>query len=557
MYKVQKNPPEEVQKELGIYDDLTQRLLYSRGITSKKEASMFLERTWFNAEPFKYVHMEKAVNRVLDAIEKKEMIGIYSDYDSDGIPAAAALTSTLLAYEHKNLTYFVPHRNKDGFGLNKRGIKHIVDSKATVCFVLDCGTSDPEHVKQLTDKGIDVIIIDHHLAGDIIPDAYAIINPLLQEGISEPHPCAAGITYLFLQALIEKANERGNTKLPIGWEKWQLDLIAFATISDMVPLHKLNRQLVHYGIEVARKSPRPGLQALCKEIKVKQENLNQDDISFYIVPRINAASRMGEADIAYKLLIAEDIEEATSYAKQLTALNNTRKKLIAQMTKEAHNQARHKLEENSVWVIGSRKWKPSMVGLVAQKISSEYKKTVYAWGQSDEENPKIKGSYRTSQCNAFLLSQKIEDVFEEVGGHEQAGGFTLLPGAELYAEDSLNQDIDQDINEDPLIVDSECTVQEVHNIFKKRKSFEPFGTGNRPITVALKGSLLREVTRFGKGKEHVQYVFSDGNRVIRGVTFFCEEDFSDKEGDPISTVLGEVEYDSFKRTPRIKVLKII
>ena len=331
MYSIRENPPKEIQQILNKYDLLTQRLLFSRGITTEEEADLFLKKEWLEINPNIYKDMQKGTDRILDAIEKKEKIGIYSDYDCDGVPAAAALYSTLKAFDHQEIEYYVPDRNVDGFGVNERGVEKLIKSGVSVVCVLDCGTSSPEGIDKFNEAGVDVIIIDHHLPGEICPKPFAMINPTIEDGVEEPYPCTAGLIYIFIQSLIYTAQERENilTKPKIGWEKWQLDIISLATISDMVPLKGMNRQFAHYGLEVARKSPRPGVQALCRELKIKQQNIRQDDLVFLIIPRINAASRMGDAMTAFKLLTTSDFTEALKYAKHLTNLNNKRKTTVA------------------------------------------------------------------------------------------------------------------------------------------------------------------------------------------------------------------------------------
>ena len=242
MYSVHKNPPKEVQDTLQAYDMLTQRLLYARNITTQEEAEFFFKKEWTTIDPHRYGEVKKAVERILDAVEAKETIGIFSDYDCDGIPAAAALFATLSALGHDRIVYYVPDRNSEGFGLNRKGIKKMTDGGVSVVCVLDCGTANPKEIAEMEQGGIHTIIIDHHRAGETVPNAFSMINPLLEE-IAQPHPCAAGVTYIVVQALIQEAQGRKGVKIPpIGWEKWQLDIVGLATMSDMVPLLGINRQ---------------------------------------------------------------------------------------------------------------------------------------------------------------------------------------------------------------------------------------------------------------------------------------------------------------------------
>ena len=180
MYTVRENPPKEVQSALQAYDALTQRLLYAREITTQEEAESFFKKEWVAINHNQYRSMEKAVERILDAVEKEEVIGIFSDYDCDGIPAAAALHSTLYALGHKRIVYYVPDRNSEGFGLSAKGVTKMIEGNTSVVCALDCGTTNPREVEEMEQRGINTIIIDHHLAGETIPSAFAIINPTLE-----------------------------------------------------------------------------------------------------------------------------------------------------------------------------------------------------------------------------------------------------------------------------------------------------------------------------------------------------------------------------------------
>ena len=465
MYAVREIPPKDVRDNLSEYDPLTQTLLYSRDITTATGAEEFFKKEWCEIDPYQYRDMRKAAERIVSAIASGEKVGIYSDYDCDGIPSAAALYSALRAFNHTNIIYYVPNRNTDGFGLNSIGVQKMIDEGVSAVCILDCGTSDPEHIDTLRSAGIDTVIVDHHLPGERTPESFAMINPTLEEGIAEPYPCAAGLTYIFIQALIDTAANDStaqslSTKPQRGWEKWQLDVVSLATLSDMVPLYGINRQFVHYGLRVFRKSPRPGVQALCRLLKIDQQKITQDDLTFLIVPRINAASRMGEAQLAFDLLTTDNITEAMEIAKALTNLNNKRKTTVASMVREANKQAKNKQQDREVWVFGSREWKPSLVGLVAQKMCETHNKTVFVWGQGgDSTSPSVKGSCRSVRHNTFAMMQEASEMFTESGGHKQAGGFTLSDGAEIILEDKLN-DVDALAEETQVnySVDGECAI---------------------------------------------------------------------------------------------------
>lgn len=559
MYTVRKNPPKEIQDALQIYDTLTQRLLYERNITTQEKAEVFFKKEWAAINPYQYKDMEKAVRRILDAVEREEVIGIYSDYDCDGIPAAAALHSTLHALGHKNSIYYVPDRNSEGFGLSKKGVNKMIDSGASVVCVLDCGTSSPGEIAEMEQKGIETIIIDHHLAGEEIPSAFAVLNPTTEK-IKQPHPCAAGVTYIVIQALIQEAHKRKNKeKPPLGWEKWQLDIIGMATLSDMVPLHGINRQLAHYGLQVFRKSPRPGVQALCSALKIDQQKATQDDLSFSIIPRVNAASRMGEAEMAFRLLTTNNINEAMMLTEHLTKLNNKRKTTVATMVRAAQKQAQNKNEEKTVWVFGSREWKPSLVGLVAHKLADTHKKTVFVWGQAEtEEKTVIKGSCRSLHRDVFSLMRDTSGMFIEAGGHKNAGGFTLKDGAEMVLEEALNKtegtQKEKEGNE-KYPVDCECTIDKIGEIYTLYKQFAPFGMKNEVIRIAIPQCTIHKKVTFGKKGDHIRYTLADGTGFIDAIAFFAKDnkDIDADINQTMQAIVGHIETNTFRNTLQIKI----
>ena len=554
--------PEHICDALQTYNEFTRRLLYTRGITTQEEADIFLKKEWFAVNPYRYKDMRKAAQRLLSAITSDETVGIFSDYDCDGIPAAAALYSALNAFGHRNVVYYVPDRNTEGFGLNKAGVNRMIDGGVSVVCVLDCGTSSPNEIAMLENAGISTIILDHHLADEAPPEAFSLINPIFEPEVEKPHPCAAGITYIFIQALIQQAqNTPLKTKPQTGWEKWQLDIIGLATLSDMVPLRGINRQFAHYGLQVFRKSPRPGVQALCRALKIEQQKITQDDLSFLIIPKINAASRMGRAETAFTLLTTGSTEKAAILTKELITLNNKRKTAVATMVREAHKQAKNKNKEKEIWVFGNREWKPSLVGLVAQKLTEAYNKTMFVWGQGgDSQSQVIKGSCRSNGHDVFTLMQKLPDIFTEAGGHRRAGGFTLNAGAEIVVEDELNGSvIVKKQKPEELIVDRECTISDIPFLSKLCEKFSPFGAENESICVAIPKCRIHKQIRFGKNKDHIRYTFADETGYLDGISFFIGENkiLSSEQNQTARTVIGRVEFNTFYNKPQIKVITFI
>jgi single-stranded-DNA-specific exonuclease len=323
--------------DLSSYPDLVQTLLKKRGITNAADADHFLYPDFARdvRDPFGILNMDKAVERILRAIDAGERIAVYADYDCDGIPGATLFNDFLKKIKYENFEVYIPHRNIEGYGLNTKALDLLASRGATVVITIDCGIVDvaeADHAKKL---GIDLIITDHHLPQDILPKAYAVINSKqASDTYHDNMLCGAAVAWKLVSALLARRGEAWG--VPVGWEKWLLDMAGLSTIADMVPLQNENRALAQYGLMVLRKSRRPGLLALLRKMDMTQSNLIEDDIGFMIGPRINAASRMGNPMDAFRLLSAETQEEAEEYAEKLMHLNDARKGLVASMVKEAH-----------------------------------------------------------------------------------------------------------------------------------------------------------------------------------------------------------------------------
>lgn len=518
---------------LTAYSPLSKRLLLTRDIMTAEDAEIFLHPNWERDthDPFLMKDMRKVVDRIVTAIEKNETIVLWSDYDMDGIPGAVLLNEFFRVVGYSNVMHYTPHRNKDGFGLNADGIDELIEKKVGLIITIDCGIADAEHVARAQEQGIDVIVTDHHLVGKKIPEAFAILNPK-QEGCLYPEKmlCGAGVAFKLVQALVLHMHEHAQDALetiPVGWEKWQLDMAGMATIADMVHLRGENRTLAHFGLVVLRKSRRLGLQALLKKARTNQRYLIEDDVAFTIAPRVNAASRMGHAKDAFALLASNDMTEAGVLAEKLDAINNERKTLVATMKREVHRRLKKIGELKPVIVLGNPEWKPSLLGLVAGSLAEEYKRPVFLWGR--ESGTTIKGSCRSDgSCSIFSLMDATQDSFLEYGGHTIAGGFTL--------EEEQVHTLEQKLSETYSLVsqkettenyyDEELTLADVNwDTYREVSAFGPFGEGNSKPLFFFRNVSVREVKTFGKGHEHLEFRFMrEGGSDVSAISFFTELD---------------------------------
>jgi single-stranded-DNA-specific exonuclease len=579
-YLVREEIPEKVAKGLGKYPEILRKLLYYRGIKDEKEAEKFLNPIFEeNNDPFKMLGMDIVVERIFKAIEKKEKIIIYSDYDADGIPGAVVLHDFFKKIGYDNFENYIPHRVLEGFGLNDEAIDEFAKNNVDLIITVDCGISDVEEAEKIKKHKIDLIITDHHLPRiseknkEELPTAIAILDSKQKDcKYPDKNLCGAGVVFKLVQAIIKKHGKKFDLK--DGWEKWLLDMVAIATISDMVPLVDENRLLAYFGLKVLRKSPRPGLQRLLSIIKVDQKNITEDDIGFMISPRINAASRMGNPEDAFNMLVTKDDEEALKYAFHLNKINDERKGIVAAMVKEIrkHWNEFDPDKKRKVLVAGNPDWKPSLLGLVANSLMDEHDGPVFLWGR--EEGKTLKGSCRSDGCvDIVLMMRETGNLLEEYGGHSASGGFSislekvdlLADGLEIaYEKLSVLENKNKE-----LIADAVINIDDVNNNLEKQISqLAPFGMDNPKPVFLLKNIEIFDTKIFGKKNEHLKIDFVNlptgqagkKGQKISAIGFFTKpEDFSVKiaKGEKID-LLANLEKSFFlgREELRLRIVDI-
>lgn len=560
---------ETLRTELALYDDLISALLVRRGITTKEDAEVFLNPSYDRHlhDPFLMKDMRKASRRCADAILAKEKIVVWSDYDCDGIPGGVLLHDFLqkIGADFEN---YIPHRHTEGYGMNIAGIEKIAKSGATLIITVDSGISDTSPIARAKELGIDVIITDHHLPGETLPDAYAVVNPHARADETYPYRelCGAGVAWKLVCAILaEEPSLRESA--PIGWEKWLLDMVGLATIADMVPLSGENRVLATYGLLVLRKSPRIGLQKLCRAIRTDQRKITEDDVGFMLAPRINAASRVGEAREAFRLFTTANETEADELTKKLEKANRQRKAEAGAITRAVHARLKERSGVRSVIALGDPNWRPALLGLVAGNIADEYERPVFLWGR--EGNMRLKGSVRSGgNVHALDLMRATIGTFTECGGHSAAGGFTVRDDAVFDLEDRLvNAYTRLTPSSDTLSQRADACIElsEVRPPFLARiEQLSPFGMHNAKPVFLLRDVFVRRVTRFGKAEEHLKLEIGsrDTPLTLDAITFFAKGSVariaSNLTKDSSVHLLVHLERDTFSRgTPvRLRLLDI-
>lgn len=553
--------PDRLRIELSTYDDLTAALLMRRGITTKEEADTFLNPSYdlHLHDPLGMSSMPEAAARFARAIVEGEHIAVWSDYDCDGIPSAVLLHDFLKKVD-ANFENYIPHRHEEGYGVNESGIEKLAARGTKLVVTADSGITDVVAIARARALGMDVIVTDHHLPGDTLPDAI-VVDPKART--TEPYPflelCGSGLAWKLVVATLA-VEPLLRAKVPMGWEKWLLDMVGLATIADMVPLVGENRVLARYGLLVMRKSPRIGLQKLCRVIRVTQSTITEDDVGFMIAPRVNAASRMGDAIEAFRLFTTTDEGEAELLAKKLEKSNRERKAQAGAITRAVHEKLKARDEIRSVIALGDPAWRPSLLGLVANGIAEEYGRPVFLWGR--EGNNTIKGSCRagSEQAHVVKLMTETTDVFAQFGGHAQSGGFSVKDDAIFFLEDRLVaawERLAGGMGEEPSLPLADAVLnleQATPTFLTKLEKLAPFGERNPKPIFLLQNVCIESVSLFGKGNEHrkIKLVREPGDRMsLEGIVFFIKGALAKKmellTPGARAHVLAHLERDQFSR----------
>lgn len=502
------------------YPGLILRLLALRGITAEKDIKDFLEPDFDKLhDPFKFKDMQKAVERIRIAIETKQKITIYADYDADAITACAVLYLALKKLG-ANVDSYIPDRFTEGYGLNPDAIKNICDSGTNLIITVDCGINAVEEAELCSMLGTDMIITDHHEVTGELPKAMAIINPK-NPADEYPFPflTGVGVAFKLVQGLFSTINNQQSTSTE-GWVKWLLDLVALGTVADLQSLTGENRILVSYGLKVLSKTRWPGLKALLNTASIKSDKYDTFTLGFILAPRINAAGRIKHADAAFKLLISENQREADTLAAELDDLNKHRQLLTEQITSDARSQVELIADKKVLLAVGTD-WPKGVVGLVAGKLSEEYNRPVLALSKSGGI---VTGSARSTPGYDLVAALNFsKDFLQKYGGHTQAAGFTLatddIPGFHQklleYAE-ALNLSVSEPVIE----IDAEARPADISwdnlNFLEK---FGPFGMGNPKPKFVGRGLEISDYKTVGNTNQHLKMRFRFGEHLLEAIAF--------------------------------------
>ena len=506
---------------MGIFEEI----LKKRGLDTDEKRDAFLNPSYdARHDPFLLPDMQKAVERLVLANEKKEHIAIYGDYDIDGLTATTILLDAFSSFKFKKVDAFIPNRFVEGYGLTVDAVERIAASGATLIVTVDCGSLSEKEIIRASELGVDVIITDHHNVAPAQPPAVAVINPkrLLQDcpdeyenlllknssSRTDIYPfldlAGCGVAFKLVQALQTQLDG-----LEAGQEKWLLDLVALGTVCDVVTLIDENRANVFWGLKVLSRTRRPGLRALMAVARVEPEKVSAQSLGFGLGPRMNAAGRLETAQHALDMLIATDNQTAFEKAEQLDVLNMARRADQDKIYKEAILQAEEQAQ-NPVLVVSAAKWNHGIVGIVAAKLLEKYKKPAFVLQEMGEES---KGSARSyGDFSAADAIRASDDIISKGGGHRFAAGVTL-PTQNIEAfRDRVNtfyrqQKLVLKEQQERLLPRADVLAEIDHvdeELISKIAQLEPFGSGNpQPIFSSTHLTVLH-VRKMGTDGQHVK-----------------------------------------------------
>lgn len=464
---------------------LVRRLLAQRGVGPGEAARRFLSPKLKElADPFLLPNMDKAVNRLLKAVDNREAVVLYGDYDVDGVTSLTLLHTVLQAY---GLTprCFLPLRMEEGYGVSREGLTRcLAGGECSLLVAVDCGTTSKTEAEWLAERGIDFMVLDHHEPDPArLPECAAVVNPKL--GDQFHYLCSAGVVFKLAHAL-------GKTRrLPNFDLKEHLDIVALATVADLMPLVEENRLLVRKGLDVLERTRRPGLQALIEVAGINRPFTSMD-LGFRLGPRLNAAGRLDTAEAALELLLSQDLSGALEVARELDLQNRERQALEQRILQEALKQAREMLDTDDPpcgLVVAGRGWHPGVVGIVAARIMREFHRPVFVI--AIDESGQGKGSGRSLPGISLVRAlDACRPLLTAGGGHDMAAGVSLseenLPAfREAFAEHVARQAVDGQL-EPRLYLDAETRLEELTLAFlDDYDQLQPFGNSNpQPLFVA-------------------------------------------------------------------------
>ena len=524
-YKYPTPEEEQAAKELGEklnMSPILTLLLIRRGITTESAAKRFFRPQLADLiNPFLMKDMDIAVDRLNDAMGRKERILVYGDYDVDGCTAVALVYKFLLQF-YSNIEYYIPDRYDEGYGVSKKGIDYAKEQGVKLIIILDCGIKAIDEIAYAKEQGIDFIICDHHVPDEKLPDAVAILNPKRED---DPYPfkdlCGCGVGFKFMQAFAKNNGIPFSRLIPL------LDLCAVSIAADIVPVVDENRILAFHGLKQLNQNPSVGLKAIIDICGLNNRELSMSDIIFKIGPRINASGRMENGRESVDLLVEKDLGMALRMAKHINEYNEQRKDIDKQMTEEANQIVAHleNQKHQSSIVLYDENWKKGVIGIVASRLTEIYfRPTVVLTRDGDYAT----GSARSvTGFDIYSAIKSCRHLLVNFGGHTYATGLTLKwdrikefrMAFQQYVDDHILPEQTEANLKIDSVIDFKDITKRLHNDLKK---FSPFGPGNpKPLFCTLNVYDYGTSKVVGREQEHIklELVDSKSSNVVKGIAF--------------------------------------
>ncbi len=511
----------ELSKEIGISPVLC-CLLIERGIKSVADSKKFFRPQLSELhDPFLMKDMDKAVDRLNQALGRKERILIYGDYDVDGTTAVSLVYKFLQQY-YSNLDYYIPDRYNEGYGVSEKGVNYAYETGVKLVIVLDCGIKAVKEVAYAKEKGIDFIICDHHVPDDELPPAVAILNAKrFDSTYPYPHLSGCGVGFKFMQAFAQ------NNGIPFNQLTPLLDLVAVSIASDIVPIMGENRILAYHGLKQLNSNPSMGLRAIIEICGLRDKEITVNDIVFKIGPRINASGRIQNGKEAVDLLTEKDATAAMEKANQIDQYNETRKDLDKSMTEEANKIVEQYagLKERRSIVIYNEDWHKGVIGIVASRLTEIYYRPAVVLTRTDDL---ATGSARSvSGFDVYKAIENCKDLLENFGGHTYAAGLSMkkenVPEFTRRFEDYVSEHILPEQTRATFNIDAELDFKDITPKFcNDLKKFNPFGPDNqKPVFCTYHIYDYGTSKVVGREQEHIKLELVDNksSNVMNGIAF--------------------------------------
>lgn len=517
---------EEFGRSAGI-SLVVAELLMRSGLRDPALATKFLKPALAELQdPFRLHNLDAAAARIRQAIAQREDIVVLGDYDVDGVSSTALLVSVLRRFG-TSPRFIVPRRMGDGYGLSRSAIDRALEQGVPSLFiVLDCGTNSHDEVAYLRDRGVEVIIIDHHRSKERPMQDGLLINPHVHECDDDGawrHLCTVGLVFKLMHGLLKQLRAENH---PLAFRvrlRDYLDLVAMGTVADLVPLQGENRILARFGLRILQGAERPGLRALMQVAGVKPEQgLMPVDISFRLGPRINASGRLADASLSVELLLSEDTAFCNETARQLDAFNRERQDIERLITEEAERIIETQYADSPGIVLYGDNWHPGVVGIVAGRVSRKYNRPCVVLGNEGEV---AKGSGRSVDgINLVEVLAHCSEHLASWGGHPMAVGVAVSkPSLEAFRTrfaEAIRQHTGNDVTEAPLTISAWLRPEQIREqLMEELEDLHPFGQGNPEPVFGVRGVVLRQRPEVFKG-QHFRFFFEDARgRRLYGVAW--------------------------------------